>query len=287
MTKAPRPDPVRAAWEANAEFWDSRMADGNRTQSELVGPTTDRLLGAVQGRRVLDLACGNGVSARRLARMGADVVAVDFSRALVARARARGVPRAGKIRYVVADLTRPATLDAAVDGPVDAAVCNMALMDVRELRPLGRWLAGRLRPGSPFVVSVCHPAFNGGDVERVVTERDDDGVLRDELAVQVRRYLTPRRHRGLAMVGQPVPHLYFDRPISGLLRPFLDAGFVLDAFEEPAFARAGASDRPLSWSRFAEIPPILVVRLRAPPAGGRGVSPTLRGAARSRPSRAR
>jgi hypothetical protein len=66
------------------------------------------------------------------------------------------------------------------------------------------------------------------------------------------------------MVGQPVPHLYFHRPLSGLLAPALQAGFVLDAIEECAFPPEHAgSTTPLSWNgRFSEIPAALVVRLR-------------------------
>jgi 2-polyprenyl-3-methyl-5-hydroxy-6-metoxy-1,4-benzoquinol methylase len=70
---------TRAAWNTNAEFWDERMAEGNDFFKMLVWPSTERLLGTVAGRRILDAACGNGVSSRKLAANGAHVVAFDFA----------------------------------------------------------------------------------------------------------------------------------------------------------------------------------------------------------------
>lgn len=67
------------------------------------------------------------------------------------------------------------------------------------------------------------------------------------------------------MQNQPVPQPYFHRPLSALLTAAFQCGFVMDAIEERAFrtAQNGAGTTPLSWSRFSEIPPALVVRLRS------------------------
>jgi 2-polyprenyl-3-methyl-5-hydroxy-6-metoxy-1,4-benzoquinol methylase len=46
------------------------------------------LVGDVSGLRLLDLACGHGRFARELARRGAEVVGIDISAALIAKARA-------------------------------------------------------------------------------------------------------------------------------------------------------------------------------------------------------
>jgi hypothetical protein len=65
---------------------------------------------------------------------------------------------------------------------------------------------------------------------------------------------------GVAIDGQPVNHLYFDRPLSLLLGPFFDAGLALDALEEPAFP--ASADASPGWSGVPEIPAVLVARLR-------------------------
>ena len=76
-------------WDQKADFWDERMGEGNLFQRQLVGPATERLLAIQPGETVADVCCGNGVFARRLAQLGATVVAADFSPRFIERARAR------------------------------------------------------------------------------------------------------------------------------------------------------------------------------------------------------
>ncbi len=81
----------QAIWNAKAAFWDERMgADGNVFQRLLIGRATERLLALREGERVLDVACGNGVMARRLAAIGAQVVACDFSEVFIQPSGAHG-----------------------------------------------------------------------------------------------------------------------------------------------------------------------------------------------------
>ena len=85
---------AREAWDTNARFWNERMADGNDFFNVLVWPSIERLLGPQRGEVVLDIACGNGLTSRRLAHAGATVVAFDFSEEMIrlARESANGDP---------------------------------------------------------------------------------------------------------------------------------------------------------------------------------------------------
>ena len=93
---------VRRIWDANAEWWDDRIGDGNDFQLQLIEPATERLLALKPGETVLDVACGAGRLARRYAELGARVVACDFSEKFVARARER-TPDGADIEYRVVD----------------------------------------------------------------------------------------------------------------------------------------------------------------------------------------
>jgi SAM-dependent methyltransferase len=260
------PDDNRSAfeaWDANAAFWDERMGEGNAFFETLVWPAVDRLLATRPGERVLDAACGNGLTSRRLARAGASVVAFDFSPAMIALARERsaGLP----IEYRVADATDPDALRAlAPERSLDAALCNMALMDVADLSALFAAVARLLRPGGRFVFSITHPAFNNPSVVQMAELEDRDGDLVTTYAVKVPRYMGAFSRCGLAMPGQPVPHPYFHRPLSALLADSFANGMVLDGLEERAFPPdVLPKSSTLSWSgRFAEIPPVFVARLR-------------------------
>ena len=74
-------------WNANAEWWDDKIGDGNEFQCELIEPSTERLLCVFPGETILDVACGAGRFARRMVELGADVVAFDFSEQFIKRAK--------------------------------------------------------------------------------------------------------------------------------------------------------------------------------------------------------
>lgn len=251
----PTPDEIRTPWDANARFWDGRVTAGLSWQRTLVYPSVERLLDLRRGERVLEIACGNGEFARRMAELGAEVLATDLSEAMLERARAHG----GPVTYRHLDATDGAAMLALGEGAFDAIVCNMAIMDMPAIEPMAAAGARSLRPGGRFVFSTLHPAFNGSGVVRIVEQQDVDGEVRRTYSVKVSRYLTPSSGRGVAIEGQPEPHWYFDRPISMLLDAFFEHGFLMDALAEPAKTDE-RGDRPEMV--YAEVPAILVARLR-------------------------
>ncbi len=253
-------DDARRAWDANAAHWDARMADGNDFFELLLWPSVSRLLAVAAGERVLDVACGNGVTTRRLDQAGARVIGADFSSAQLEHARARSPG----IDYRCVDCTDLAAMAAL--GEHDAVLCNMALMDIADPPAALRAMARALRPGGRLVFSVVHPAFNNPWSVHTAELEDRDGALVTTYAIKVSRYLTPGARLGVAMSGQPVPHPYFHLPLGALLAPGFAAGLVLDALEEPAFAPGvKAGSQPLSWSgSYSELPPVLIARLRRP-----------------------
>jgi 2-polyprenyl-3-methyl-5-hydroxy-6-metoxy-1,4-benzoquinol methylase len=255
---------ARSAWNANAEFWDKRMGEGNDFVDVLEWPAIERLLQPQAGERLLDIACGNGLTSRRLAQAGARVVASDFSEGMLAQARKRG---SDGVEYRRADATnREELLGLGEAASFDGALCNMALMDMAEIAPLMQALAVLLKPGGRFVFTTMHPCFNNPAVVHAGELEDRNGCLLTTYSVKVSRYMTPYSQPGLAMRDQPEPHPYFHRPLQELLRPAFEAGLVLDGLEESAFSKGHPDGSMLlSWGgRFSEIPPVLVVRLKKP-----------------------
>ena len=253
-----------AAWSANAAFWDEAQGDeGNFWQRELVFPPTFELLEPLP-ERLLEIACGNGNFARAAAARGVEVVATDGSQALLELARSRS-PSA-KISWRRVDATDADQLAGIAGAPFDAAVCNMALMDIAALDPLFATLPRLLRPGASFVFSVLHPAFNQGPATPLFIERRETagGEFVYERGVRVSTYLTPQRLDGVAVAGQPVLQPYFHRPLEALLSAAFARGWALDGLREPSFAdNADPDDRNrFTWDDLPEIPPVLVARLR-------------------------
>jgi 2-polyprenyl-3-methyl-5-hydroxy-6-metoxy-1,4-benzoquinol methylase len=256
---------TRTAWDENARVWDGKMGDeGNDFFQMLQWPAIASFLDPQPADRILDVACGNGLTSRILARQGASLTAFDFSSELIKLAKSRQ-KLDENITYHILDATDEDALigKLAPDAPFDAALCNMALFDIVEIQPLFRALRKLLKSGGVFVFSLMHPAFNNSSSVHVAEEIDDEGEIKTIYSVKISRYMTPYYARGLALRNQPKPQLYFERPLQYYLNAGFDNGFVLDKFEERAFPPEHPSSHPLSWGgQFSEIPPVLVARMR-------------------------
>jgi SAM-dependent methyltransferase len=239
------------------------MGDGNRFQRELIGPASEHLLGVRPGELILEIACGNGVFSRRMADLGARVVATDFSARFLELARARETDHSRQIDYQLLDATDEQALATLGEARFDAAVCNMGLMDMASIDPLMRALKRALKPEGRFVFSVLHPAFNIGGITVLGLEQDDRaGLVETQHYVKLHQYLHVPPLLGGGMPDEPEPHPYFHRPLSTLLGAGFNAGFVLDALHEPAPGATDGPQPPFGWLHFHNIPPVLVARMR-------------------------
>lgn len=254
--------PAHAAWERKAAFWDERMGDGNEFHRALVGPTVEGLLKVGAGETVLDVACGNGLFARRLADLGAHVVACDFAETFIQRAIDRETADGNRrdIDYRVVDATNERALRRLGERRFDAAVCNMALMDMVAVDPLFRAPPALLKPGGRFVLTVMHPCFNQPG-SRFLAEGETASAA-TVYALRVTNYLRNEPAEGVGMVGEPAPHYYFHRPLSDLLNAAFNAGLVMDGVAEPAFGDHMIGRQPFSWDNYPAIPPVFAARFR-------------------------
>ncbi len=262
---APTNDEVRDAWDAIAGYWDEQMEAGNTMQRPLIQPAVERVLALRPGERVLEIACGNGEFSRRMSELGALVLATDFSDAMLDRARSHD----GEVEYRRVDAADEDALRALGDHAFDAVVCNQAIMDIADIRPMASALPALLASGGRFVFSTMHPAFNSNDSVRVIEQSEDaSGVVRT-YGVKVSGYATPSVAKGVALEGQPVTHWYFHRSLSDLLGAFFAQGLVLDGLDEPVLDPEAIRTGSMSMV-FTEIPLVIVGRMRV--GGGRAPS---------------
>jgi SAM-dependent methyltransferase len=231
-----------------AGWYDDAIREGALAPfHDWIVPITVDLAGGVEGYRVLDLACGQGVVARRLAERGASVLGVDVSEKLLdlARRYERDEPRG--IEYERGDAR---TLDAVPDGAFDGVVCNMSLMDIPDLDATLGTVSRVLRPGGWFVFSVVHPvcqtpgsplwAREGGTVVGV--------EIRDYFAEGYWRRGNPEGVRG--KLG--AHHRTLSTYVNGLAR----AGLFIERLLEPRATGEYADLAPVH----RHVPVALVVR---------------------------
>jgi SAM-dependent methyltransferase len=175
------------------------------------------LLPPVAGQRVLDIACGQGRLSRYLARLGADVVGVDISAAMLDKARAAGPE---DIAYVRADVARPPVW---WDGrPFDASTCELALMDIDDLAGTLSTVSMVLRQGGWFVASIVHPCFPG-------TEKGQSSWPPGEGYEGEGWWISSDHNPDGARIRVGATH----RKLSTFLNALLDAGLEPERFAEP------------------------------------------------------
>jgi 2-polyprenyl-3-methyl-5-hydroxy-6-metoxy-1,4-benzoquinol methylase len=254
---------VVGPWDRLAEWWDDKIGDGNEFQDYLIEPATERMLALKAGEQVLDIACGAGRLARRMAGMGAVVTAIDQAERFLNRARRRTKESDDRITYLKLDATDRAAILSLGEGQFDAAVCTMALMDMSSITPLISALPTLLKPQGRFVFSVTHPVFNSGTARHIAEQYEQDGEMIVRSGITITDYSEPFCYKGFGIAGQPEPQHYFHRSISLLFNSCFKYGFVLDDMEEPVFPagfQSGTSS-PLAFSQMPSIPPILVARM--------------------------
>jgi SAM-dependent methyltransferase len=255
-------DENRRIWDANARWWDDQIGDGNDFQTALIEPATERLLDPSAQDTILDVACGAGRLARRIASRGARVVAFDTSREFITRARERTAPDAS-IEYHVLDAGRADNLVALGVNRFNKAVCTMALMDMPEITPLFRGLSRLLPAGGAFVFSVTHPCFHSATMQRFAElSEGEPGRHVIRTGVKISSYLSPSARKTEGIIGQPEPQFFFHRPVGILFQTGFDAGFVVDGLEEPRLPPPASPRAGVRWHDMPDIPPVLVVRMR-------------------------
>ena len=179
----------------------------------------------VREKRYLDVGCGNGQFARRMAALGANVVALDVSSRMIENARASAPEDQDRIEYRVMDATDRTALIALGEERFDAAVCTMAMMDMASIDPMLASLRRLLKPISRFVFSVCHPCFNSGTVRLVAEEETSEaGVLVMRYSVTMSEYIYPRPKKGVAMRGQPLAQVLLESTDECALQCVLSIG---------------------------------------------------------------
>lgn len=134
-----------------AQQWDAIGYDSGFSFVTAYGDVLLPALAAQPGEHVLDLGCGTGHQAARIAATGAQVVGVDLDAEMLAVARTEHP----EVQFVQADGQDGEALAAAVGGRhVDAVLSNAALHWMPDQDSVIAAIATVLRPGGRLVVEM-------------------------------------------------------------------------------------------------------------------------------------
>ena len=212
------------SWNAVADWYDDLLADTGSYQQQVILPNLTRLLGDVSGKKILDLASGQGFFSHALAQAGAQVVGVEISPELVQYAKKNATKHE---QFMVGDAEKlPKEI---VSGAFDLCLCVLTLQNIRNLDAVISEASRALVSRGRFFIVLNHPAFRipkhsawGFDDDRKLQYRRLDGYLsesQENIAM----------HPGTQ--GSPETSS-FHRPLQVYFKSFGKHGFVVERLEE-------------------------------------------------------
>ena len=250
-------EPIAAAgnevlWEQHARWWQRVYSDGADPEyEEQILPLVARHLHGA--RRVLDIGCGEGQVARRIAGLGAAVFGLDPTLSQVRVAHERG----GGPSYARA---RAEALPCR-NHAFDAVLACLAFEHVEQFETAIREVARVLEPGGRFVLLVGHPLLQAPRSGWV-----DDQTL-GEHYWRIGAYLGD--HAEIDEIAPGVNLRFVHRPVSRYVHALGQAGLLIDDMEEPA-PPASLLDEVWAFPEASTIPRLLLISARSlPPATDR------------------
>ncbi|MHA2187985.1 MAG: class I SAM-dependent methyltransferase, partial [Candidatus Thorarchaeota archaeon] len=165
---------TQEAWEDFSAHWltiaDSDFEDeGDPNRRYVIDPALMKLIGSVDGLKILDAGCGNGYLSRKLARMRAIVTGVDFTKSFIEYCHQREDEDKLGCTFVHASVDDLSFLD---DCTFDLVVSNVVMVDVVDYQQAFREIERVLKNDGRFIWSNTHPVFGRAGAFDVKLPRD-------------------------------------------------------------------------------------------------------------------
>ena len=227
------------AYETLAESFAS-VIDTKPHNAYYERPATFSLLPEVQGKRVLDAACGPGVHAEWLIARGAEVVGVDASQKMIELAKRR-LGESADVRH--ADLRKP--LAFLESESFDIVLSSLTMEYIEDWLSTFKEFHRVLRQGGHFVLSVSHPFSD-------YTYFKSNHYFETELVGS--------EWKGFGAVRVHMPS--YRRSLEATLNPIIDAGFHLEKILEPRPTEEFKQADPKDYEKLLQQPVFLCIRAR-------------------------
>ena len=236
-------DTSTQSWEAIADDWVAHT-DANDYRNHFLIPKTLELLGNVNGKRLLDVGCGEGGYSRMLAKRGARVTGLDGSPRLIEVAQRQAIAEGLSIEYLVRNANAMAGIESESS---DIVLATMSLMDVEDYEGSILEIHRVLKPKGQLIMSITHPCFSA-PVSK--WERDSAGNLTQFV---VDRYFDSGAWESFITDKFQKPVLRRHRPLQDFINPLISNRFALNGFYEPVPTEEQAS-KSRRFPRLKRIP---------------------------------
>jgi len=252
-------------WDENAEVWTQLARAGYDVYRDLVNtPAFLAMLPDIQGRRGLDIGCGEGHNTRLLAQRGATMTALDISATFIRYARQTEREQPLGIEYQIASGVELPFGDRMFD----FATAFMSLMDMADSESAIREAFRVIKPGGFFQFSISHPCFLTPQWKWV---KDDSGQrigvvcgqYFDQKPARVAEWTFSHAPAELKETLRNFKAPIFQRTLSVWLNLLANTGFQIERATEPLADEKTATEYPtLADTRLVAY--FLIIRCRKP-----------------------
>lgn len=211
------------SWGSVSKWYGGIVGEkGHFFHQTLVIPGALRLLDIKNGDRILDVACGQGVLARRLPGE-VSYTGVDMARGLIDEAKR--MDKNKKHKYIVADVTK----SIPAEEKYNKAAILLALQNIKEPDKTIKLVSEKLDKSGKMLIVLNHPCF------RIPRQSSWENDPKNKLQYRrINRYMSPleipiNMHPGDR--NSPVTWS-FHLPIEEYSKMLFDNGFLIEKIEE-------------------------------------------------------
>ena len=132
--------------------WAGQYDSNENKTRDLDRKATIEMLTGLNFQQVLEIGCGTGKNTEWLITRAKEIMAIDFSEGMLAKARQK--INSNKVEFLLADLNSTWPVN---DKQFDLVTCNLVLEHIKNLNSVFRQAYGKLKTGGIFFVSELHP----------------------------------------------------------------------------------------------------------------------------------
>jgi 2-polyprenyl-3-methyl-5-hydroxy-6-metoxy-1,4-benzoquinol methylase len=245
-------------WEGTSQNWMNKLEENREDKGDLsreliIDPALWKQLGDIEGLRILDAGCGNGYLSRQLAKKGAEVVGVDFSRHFISYCKRKEKENPLGCNFYHGSLTDLSFLSSE---SFDLVVSNVVMVDVQDYKTAFKEINRVLKPKGRFVWSNLHPVF--GSFNQIFYRLPYDTPRNEEkLFAVLDRYFDSGAI--LMSWGDIKPIWQFDRTLQEYSQALKKAGFLIGEIIEPKPSLNIIQENPRALAFDADRIPIFII----------------------------
>jgi 2-polyprenyl-3-methyl-5-hydroxy-6-metoxy-1,4-benzoquinol methylase len=209
-------------WDVNAEARHKQIISNvDVSYHKILIPTILRLVGDISNKRVIDVGCGTGYLAAKIAPQASFVLGLDPSKGMIEVAN-REYGHIPRLKFVNESIESFSGNRKNI--MFDTAISNMSLITIPNLDEALKAVSLVLIPRGIFAINITHPCYY--NQHRKYQSQEDF------------QYIVSHAQKGQFIIsedakGLPSPTTHYHRPLQEYFRSLREASFTIDQLIEP------------------------------------------------------